>query len=85
MACGVPQVATAVGGIPEIVNDGVTGLLCRPNDPVHLADRIVALLSDGELRARMSSASRRRHRDCFTLDRMVDETAAVYDLVAAGG
>jgi glycosyltransferase involved in cell wall biosynthesis len=85
MACGVPQVTTAVGGVPEVVRDGETGLFCRPDDPVHLADRIAALLGDGELRARMAKASRRRQRDCFTLDRMVDETAAVFDLVAAGG
>ncbi len=84
MACGVPQVTTGVGGSSEVVSDGDTGLLCRPNDPAHLADRIVRLLSDPDLRARMSTASRERHRQFFTLERMLDETAAVFDLVAAG-
>ena len=85
MACGVPQVATDVGGTSEAVSDGETGLLCPPNDPPGLAERIVRLLSDPDLRVRMSEASRERHRRSFTLDRMLDETAAVFDLVAAAG
>lgn len=83
MACGVPQVATNAGGVPEVVSDGVTGLLCPPNDPTALADRIFRLLSDASLRTRMSNASRERHRSLFTLDRMLDETAAVFDRVVA--
>jgi glycosyltransferase involved in cell wall biosynthesis len=83
MACGVPQVATNVGGIPEAVRDGTTGLLCPPNDPYRLADQIVRLVSDPGLRARMSHASRERHRRFFTLERMLDRTAAVFDRVAA--
>jgi glycosyltransferase involved in cell wall biosynthesis len=84
MACGVPQVTTGVGGASEVVCDGQTGFLCRPNDPAHLAERIVELLSDVELRSRMSEASRERHRRSFTPGRMVRETATVFDLVAAG-
>jgi glycosyltransferase involved in cell wall biosynthesis len=83
MACGVPQVTTAVGGTPEAVRDGETGLLCRPADPPALADRIVRLLGDPALRARMSAASRDRHRRLFTIERMLDETAAVFERVAA--
>jgi len=85
MACGVPQVATDVGGTSEAVSDGETGLLCPPNDPPSLAERIVRLLRDPILRARMSEASRARHRRFFTLDRMLDETAAAFDLATAGG
>jgi glycosyltransferase involved in cell wall biosynthesis len=85
MSCGVPQVTTNVGGTPEAISDGETGLLCPPNDPAALADRIVRLLGDPDLRARMSEASRERHRRLFTLDRMLDETAAVFDRVACGG
>jgi glycosyltransferase involved in cell wall biosynthesis len=83
MACGVPQVATNVGGIPEAVSHGATGLLCPPNDPDRLAEHIVRLLSDQELRTRMSRASRDRHRRFFTLERMLDQTAAVFDRVAS--
>jgi glycosyltransferase involved in cell wall biosynthesis len=83
LACGVPQVATNVGGIPEAVSDGATGLLCPPNDPDRLAQQIVRLLSDPDLRARMSRASRERHRRLFTLERMLDQTAAVYERAAS--
>jgi glycosyltransferase involved in cell wall biosynthesis len=82
MACGVPQVATHVGGIPEALSDGTTGLLCPPNEPHCLAECIVRLLGDPELRARMSQASRERHRRFFTLERMLDQTAAVFERVA---
>lgn len=81
LACGVPQVATTVGGTGEAVADGETGLLCPPGDPGALADAIVSLLSDSAMRARMSEASRARHSALFTLDRMAAETAAVYDSV----
>lgn len=83
MACGVPQVATNVGGIPEAVRHGATGLLCPPNDPHRLAELIVRLLGDQDLRARMSRASRERHRRFFTLERMLDQTAAVFDRVVS--
>jgi glycosyltransferase involved in cell wall biosynthesis len=82
MACGVPQVVTDVGATSDAVIDGETGLLCSPNDPVSLAERIVQLLKDPELRARMSNASRERHRRHFTLERTLDQTAAIYDLAA---
>jgi len=84
LACGVPQVATDVGGIPEAVSDGTTGLLCTPEDPESLARQIIRLLSEPELRKRMSRASRERHHDLFTLERMLDQTAVVFDRAAAG-
>jgi glycosyltransferase involved in cell wall biosynthesis len=84
MACGVPQVVTDVGGSGEAVSDGETGLVCPPEDPAALADRVVELLRDPARRARMATASRARHRERFMLDRMVDETAAVYGRVADG-
>jgi len=85
MACGVPQVATDVGGTREAVSHGETGLLCPPNDPAALADRVVELLRDPARRERMAAASQRRHRERFTLGRMITETAAVYERVLARG
>jgi len=82
MACGVPQVATRVGGVPEVVSEGETGLLCPPDDPVALAAQISQLLADPMRRDRMSRASLMRYRDRFTVNRMLEETAAVYDAVA---
>jgi glycosyltransferase involved in cell wall biosynthesis len=77
MACGVPQVATAVGGTPEAVT-AETGLLVPPSDPAAVAEATVSLLRDPELRRRMAEASRRRHAERFTVERMVAETEALY-------
>ncbi len=79
-ACGVPQVATDVGGTREALVPE-TGLLVPPGDASALADAVVALLRDPERRAAMAVASRARHAERFTVERMVAETAAVYDAV----
>ena len=79
-ACGVPQVASDVGGIHEALVPE-TGLLVPPGDPEALAGAVVTLLRDPERRAAMAAASRARHAERFTVERMVAETAAVYDAV----
>jgi glycosyltransferase involved in cell wall biosynthesis len=78
MACGVPQVATDVGGTSEAVVEGVTGLLCPPDDPDALAGRIVTLLTDPLRRREMAVASRQHYERRFQLDRAVEETVVVY-------
>jgi len=83
-ACGVPQVATDVGGTREALVPE-TGLLVPPGDPVALADAVITLLRDPERRAAMSAASRQRHAERFTVERMVAETAAVYDAALGTG
>jgi glycosyltransferase involved in cell wall biosynthesis len=79
MAARKPAVATAVGGVPEVLADGETGYLVHANDETAMADRIVALLEDPGLRARMGQAALSRARRLFTVDRMVAETARVYE------
>ncbi len=79
LACGVPQVVTAVGGNAEAVADGTTGLVVAPGDPAALADAIVALLRDPVRRDAMAVASRARHAERFGVEVMVRGTAAVYD------
>ncbi len=79
MAFGLPVVATRAGGLPEVVEDGVTGLLVPPGDPQALADAIRRLLADPELRRRMGQAGRERVVAEFTADRVVRETIAVYE------
>jgi len=77
-ASGIPVVASAVGGIPEAVAHGESGLLVPPGDPSALADAVVSLLSDpGRARA-MGEAGRRRVKDLFSVDRMVEGNLAVY-------
>jgi L-malate glycosyltransferase len=82
MACARPIVATAAGGIPEIVEDGITGTLVPPRDAGAMAAAIVGLLRDEQLRKRFGMAGDARVRAQFTVDRMVAETAAVYARVA---
>jgi glycosyltransferase involved in cell wall biosynthesis len=78
MACSRPIVATQAGGIPEIVENGVNGLLVPPRDAAVLAAAIIRALSDEGLRRKMGEAGFARVRERFTVERMVAETAAVY-------
>jgi glycosyltransferase involved in cell wall biosynthesis len=79
MAAGLPVVASAVGGIPEIVVDGETGLLVPPCDPAPLADAIRDLLGDRELRLRMGEAGRRRAVELFDVPRFRRDHLTLYD------
>jgi glycosyltransferase involved in cell wall biosynthesis len=79
MAASKPAVATAVGGVPEVVADGETGFLVPPRDDQAMADRLVALLKDEALRRRMGAAGLARARRMFTVERMVQETVAAYE------
>jgi glycosyltransferase involved in cell wall biosynthesis len=81
MACARPIVATRAGGIPEIVGDDVNGVLVPPRDAHALADAIVRLLKDEDARRRMGDAGLALVRERFTVDRMVEETARVYEKV----
>ena len=78
MAAGLPVVATAVGGVPELVQDGVTGLLVPPRDPQALAGAMSRLVKDPALRRRMGEAGRRRVEEHFSFDRMVQQYEDLY-------
>lgn len=78
MAMGLAVVGTRAGGIPEAVEDGVSGVLVPPGNAVALAAAIVRVLRDPELRARLGAAGQARVRDEFGVDRLVDGTLAVY-------
>jgi glycosyltransferase involved in cell wall biosynthesis len=81
MAFEKPVVATAVGGIPEVVEDQVTGLLVRPaNDSAELARKLLRLLNDAELRRQMGAAGRCRVEDKFHLERNVAQLLTHYAL-----
>jgi glycosyltransferase involved in cell wall biosynthesis len=83
LACGVPQVATDVGGTGEAVVPE-TGVLVPPRDHRALAEAIVELLGDPALRRAMAEASRARHAERFGVERMVEETAEVYRRALGG-
>jgi len=75
---GVPAVATNVGGVSEVVIDGRTGVLVAPGDPGLLAGAVTRLLGDRDLARELAAAARTRCLAEFGLDRMIDETLAVY-------
>jgi L-malate glycosyltransferase len=79
MAAGKPVVATRTGGIPEVVVDGETGFLVPPRDHRAMADAIVKLLEDADLRRQMGAAGRARVCEHFTAEVMVRKTVEVYD------
>jgi len=78
MAAGAPTVATRVGGTPEAVVDGVTGILVPPADSAALADAIVHLLKNPQLAAHLGHAARARIADHFSVRRMVRATEDLY-------
>jgi glycosyltransferase involved in cell wall biosynthesis len=78
MAAGRAVVATAVGGNPELVLDGVTGLLVPARSPEALADAIVTLLRDPALRASMGQAGKNRVKEHFSIETMVQSYESLY-------
>jgi L-malate glycosyltransferase len=83
MAAGRPIVATTAGGIPEIVEDGLNGLLVPPRDHHALADAIVRALKNPAMRQQMGDAGFARVNRRFTVERMVEQTADVYERLVA--
>ncbi len=79
MAAGLPIIATAVGGNPELVIDDVNGCLIPPSDPRALANKLHRYVADTELRLRHGEASRHRAVSTFTVDAMVDSYVRLYD------
>jgi len=77
-ASGVPVVATKVGGIPEIVLDGQTGILIEPNDAQGLAQAVISLLENEEERKRMGLNAKNRVNEKFSAQSMVDSIAQIY-------
>jgi glycosyltransferase involved in cell wall biosynthesis len=81
MAFGLPVVATTAGGLPEVVEDGVTGILVPAGDARALADAVICLLRDPERRCRMGRTGRERVLAEFTIERVVARTLTAYQQV----
>lgn len=78
MAQGIPPVVTNAGGSPELIEQGVSGLVVPPGDPIALAEAFNLLLADEDLRINMGNAARMRIDRCFNVDTSVQETFDLY-------
>jgi glycosyltransferase involved in cell wall biosynthesis len=85
MAARLPVVATRVGGIPEVVEDGVTGRLAPAGDANALGDHLAELAARPDLRAHMGAAGRARAEARFAESRMIDEYRRLYEQMCRGG
>jgi len=78
MSCGKAIVATAVGGVPEIVKDSVNGFLVRSECPEALAEKLIYMIENQELRASLGANGRRMAEEYFTLDKMLENYKALF-------
>ena len=85
MDAGLPIVATRVGGVPDLIEDRVHGLLVEPGDPDGLAAAIVELLRDRDRAAELGARARERRRAEFDLDGTVRALGDLYERLAAAG
>ena len=78
MACGLPVIASKTGGLPEMVLDGTTGILVPPGDAKLLADAIIKLLANDDLRITMGKRARKRVESNFTWEHVADRFLNLY-------
>tara|TARA_R110000850_G_scaffold277058_1_gene421795 strand:+ start:4215 stop:5750 length:1536 start_codon:yes stop_codon:yes gene_type:complete len=78
MSCGIPVVATDVGGTAEALNHQVSGFICKPRDPEDIGNRVVQLLTDTHLREEMSRNARKRIIENFTMANFIETYERVY-------
>lgn len=85
MACGLPVIASRIGGVVDVVEDGKSGILFEPGDVSGLASAMVRLLRDEELRQRLGTEARKRIVDNFSIDRVADEYIKLYKKLIVHG
>ena len=77
-SCGKPAVGTRVGGIPDYISDGTTGLLCGKRNPEDLADKLLKLLLNNDMKERFGFEARKEVLQHYRYDQMIDHTIDVY-------
>ena len=83
MACRVPAIATRVGGVPELIDSGVNGILCEVGDVEGMANAAISILSDPELLQKFSNAARRTAQDHFCASRIIPLYERYYERIIA--
>ena len=78
LAAGKAVVASCTGPGPEVIEDGVTGLLANPHDPNSIAEKVITLLKDADLRRKMGSAARKVAVERYSLDKLVERNLQYY-------
>lgn len=84
LAMGRAVLGARTGPGPEVIEDGVSGLLCDPHDPHSIAEGLIQLLQDGELRQRLGLAARKRAEERFSLASLISQNIAYYEQCVAG-
>jgi len=84
MACGTPVIGSDVGGIPDIVKDGETGLLAKPADPDDLGEKMIQLLSDNTLQRKVIDNGMKLVKQDFSWDVIADRFIEIYTRVVKG-
>jgi glycosyltransferase involved in cell wall biosynthesis len=82
MACAKPIIASRVGGIPDLVDDGINGILIPPNDSRALAQNLIKLLNDESMRRKLGAAAKEKVSVRYDVNTMVEQISRVYaDLI----
>jgi glycosyltransferase involved in cell wall biosynthesis len=79
MSCGLPVVATDIGGNNEVISSGVNGLLVAPKNPIEMAQAVLRLLDNPKLRERLGDAARNTIEDRYTWDKIADRILSCYE------
>ena len=85
MSAGLPVIATRVGGLPDVVQDRLTGILIDPGQPQQLAAAILALVNQADLRLAMGAAGRRLAEERYSLESHVHQLVDIYQKVLDSG
>jgi len=83
MACGLPVIASRIGGVVDVVEDGKSGILFEPGNVSELASAIVRLLRDDELRQRLGTEARKRIVENFSIEKVAEEYIELYEEIIA--
>ena len=78
MSLGIPAIGTDVGGIPEEIENGITGIIVPPKDVDSLVNAMLLLLSDEKIRLKMGKNAKKRFEDLFTIEKMTEKYIKLY-------
>jgi len=79
MACGKPVVGTNVGGIPDVIKDGINGFLVEPRNPQSMANKIIVLLKNPNLRTKFGASARKIVMEEFNIQKRIDKILSIYN------